>query len=52
MSYVTLPAVMRNEAPNFGVIALIILALISVTLCFTNPEAITAEYQSTTIAGP
>jgi hypothetical protein len=46
MSYVALPMA-RREMPNFGVAALIALALASVVVGFTDPEAITAEYETT-----
>ena len=52
MTYLALPAVTRRKLPNFGVVALIVLALISVVICVSNPEAISAEYQTTAIVGP
>jgi hypothetical protein len=39
----------RREMPNFGVAALIVLAVMSVVFGIRNPEAITAEYQTAAI---
>jgi hypothetical protein len=52
MSYVALPSVTRNNSLNLGVVALIVLALISVVISVSHPEAITAEYQTIAIVGP
>ena len=52
MTSVALPAVTRINSPNYGVVALIVLALLSVVVCVSHPEAITAEYQTTPIVGP
>jgi hypothetical protein len=52
MTYVALPDVTRNNSVNLGVVALIVLALISVVIGVSHPEAITAEYQTTAIVGP
>jgi hypothetical protein len=48
MVYIALPAA-RRETPHFGVIALIVLGLISVAVGVRNPEAITTEYQTAPI---
>jgi len=45
-------AVTRADSPNFGVCALIVLALLSVVMCVAHPEAITAEYQTLSIVYP
>jgi hypothetical protein len=52
MTSVALPAVTRNNPRNFGIVALIVLALLSVVVCVSHPEAISAEYQTTPIVGP
>jgi hypothetical protein len=52
MSDAALPAVTQDSSPNFGVVALVVLALLSVMLNINHPEAITAEYQTTAIVGP
>ena len=52
MTSVALPAVTRINPANFGVVALIVLALLSVVVCASHPEAISAEYQTTAIVGP
>jgi hypothetical protein len=48
MTYIALPAA-RREMPNFGVVALIVLGLISVVIGAGNSAAINAEYQTTPI---
>ena len=52
MTSVALPAVTRNNPPHLGVVALTVLALLSVAICVSHPEAISAEYQTTPIVGP
>jgi hypothetical protein len=52
MTDAALPAITQNISPNFGVVALIILSLLSVMLGVSHPEAITAEYQTIAIVGP
>jgi len=52
MISVALPVVTGNNPSNFGVVALIVLALLSVVVFVSHPEAITAEYQTTPIFGP
>ena len=52
MTDLALHAVTRNDSPNFGVCALIVLALLSVMVCITHPEAITAEYQTLSSVSP
>ncbi len=49
MAYVAVPAA-RRERRNFGVVALIVLGLISVVSGVRNPEAVPAESQTTAIA--
>jgi len=51
MTYVAVPAVMRSDSVNFGVVALIVLALVSVVIGVSHPEASTAEYQTTAMVG-
>ena len=52
MTYVAVPVVMRSDSVNFGVVALIVLALVSVVIGVSHPEAFTTEYQTTAMAGP
>jgi hypothetical protein len=52
MTDVAVPAVMRSDSLNFGVIALIVLSLVSVVIGVSHPEASTAEYQTTAMVGP
>jgi hypothetical protein len=49
---IAVPAVMRSDSLNFGVIALIVLSLVSVVIGVSHPEASTAEYQTTAMVGP
>jgi hypothetical protein len=53
MTSMALP-VSRREMPHLGVAALLVLALMSAALGLSNPEAITAEYQTTAsvLVGP
>jgi hypothetical protein len=48
MTYAALPAATRSKSVNLGVVALIALGLLSVS----HPEAITAEYQGTSMVVP
>jgi hypothetical protein len=48
MTYIALPAV-RRGMPNFGVVALIVLTLMSVAIGASNPEANNADYQTSAI---
>lgn len=52
MTDAALPAVTQNTSPNWGVVALIVLALLSVMLGVSHPEAITTEYQTIASVGP
>jgi hypothetical protein len=52
MSDVALPAVTQDSSPNLGIVALIVLALLSVVVGISHPEAMTAEYQTIAIVGP
>jgi hypothetical protein len=52
MSDVALSTITQDSSPNLGIVALIALALLSVTLGITHPEAVTAEYQTIAIVGP
>jgi hypothetical protein len=52
MSYVALPSVTRNNSLNLGVVALIVLALISVVIGVSHPEVSSAEYQTTAMVAP
>ena len=52
MTSIALPAVTRTNPPHLGVVALIVLALLSVVVCVSHPEAITAEYQTAPMVGP
>ncbi|HEX3498145.1 MAG TPA: hypothetical protein VHT04_02360 [Stellaceae bacterium] len=40
------PQAGRSELPNFGLIALVILAFASLVVCLSNPTGIGAEYQT------
>ena len=52
MSETALPAVTQDSSPNLGIVALIVLALLSVVVGVSYPEAITAEYQTIASVGP
>jgi hypothetical protein len=52
MTDAALPAITQDNSPNWGVVALIALCLLSVMLGVSHPEAITAEYQTIAIVGP
>jgi hypothetical protein len=49
MAYIALPAV-RRELPNFGVLVVIVLTLVSVVIAVRTPEAIATQYPTTPIA--
>jgi hypothetical protein len=51
MTYVALHAPRENSL-DFGIVALIVLGLLSVAIGVSNPEAITAEYQIPAMVGP
>jgi hypothetical protein len=52
MTDAALPAITQNDSPTLGVVALLVLSLLSVMLGVNHPEAITAEYQTIAIVGP
>jgi hypothetical protein len=52
MTYAALPAATRSRSVNLGVVALIVLGLLSVVVGVSHPEAITAEYQRTSMVVP
>jgi hypothetical protein len=52
MTDAALPVLAQNNSSNWGVVALIVLSLLSVMLGLSHPEAITTEYQTIAIVGP
>jgi hypothetical protein len=52
MTDAALAAATQDNSTSPGVIALIVLCLLSVMLGISHPEAITAEYQTIAIVGP
>ncbi len=52
MTDAALPAIAQTNSPNLGIVALIVLSLLSVMLGVSHPEAVTAEYQTIAFVGP